>query len=173
MPELLIVDDEKQILNSLRRELRDTPWTVTACNDPAEAMNLLETKEFDVVISDYRMPGITGVEVLACARRHHPTSARIILSGYTDATAMLRAVNEAELFRYLVKPWTPDELSDALSAALKRRNELKAGRLLIQQKLRERDRQRKREEEIEKLEQEEPGLTDVEFSTNGTIYMAR
>lgn len=173
MPELLIVDDEKQILNSLRRELRDTPWTVTACDDPAEAIRFLETKEFDVVISDYRMPSITGVQVLACARRRHPTSARIILSGYTDATAMLQAVNEAELFRYLVKPWTPDELSDALSAALKRRNELKAGRVLIKQKLRERAKRRQREEEIKKLEEQEPGLTDVEFSPNGTIYMSR
>lgn len=173
MPDLLIVDDERQILNSLKRELRGTPWSVTACNDPQKAMHLLETKEFDVVMSDYRMPRTTGVEVLACARRHQPTSARIILSGYTDATAMLQAVNEAELFRYLVKPWTPDELTDALSAALKKRKELKVGRMLIAQKLRERDQEKRREEAIKRLEREEPGLTDVEFSPNGTIYMTR
>jgi len=173
MPNLLIVDDEKQILNSLQRELRGTPWKVTACNDPEKAIQLLETKEFDVVMSDYRMPRITGVQVLACARRHQPTSARIILSGYTDATAMLQAVNEAELFRYLVKPWKPDELTDALSAALRKRKELKVGRALIKQKLRERDQQKKREEAINRLEREEPGLTDVEFSPNGTIYMTR
>ena len=173
MPNLLIVDDEKQILNSLKRELRGTPWSVTACNDPQKAMHLLETKEFDVVISDYRMPRITGVQVLACARRHQPTTARIILSGYTDAGAMLQAVNEAELFRYLVKPWTPEELTDALSAALKKRKELKVGRMLIAQKLREQDQERKREEAIKRLEREEPGLTEVEFSPDGTICMAR
>lgn len=155
MPNLLIVDDEKQILNSLQRELRETPWSVTACNDPAKAMELLETKEFDVVLSDYRMPRITGVQVLACARRHQPTSARIILSGYTDATAMLQAVNEAELFRYLVKPWTPEELTNALSAALKRRKELKVGRMLIAQKLRERDLEKRRQDAVQQFEREE------------------
>ncbi|MBU2676046.1 MAG: response regulator [Gammaproteobacteria bacterium] len=155
MPNLLIVDDERQILNSLQRELRETPWSVTACNDPAKAMELLETKAFDVVLSDYRMPRITGVQVLACARRHQPTSARIILSGYTDATAMLQAVNEAELFRYLVKPWTPEELTNALSAALKRRKELKVGRMLIAQKLRERDLEKRRQDAVQQFERKE------------------
>ena len=169
MPALLLVDDEKHILNALQRELRDSDWDITACNDPEGGLQLLASQDFDVVMSDYRMPRVSGVQVLAEARRLQPTSMRIMLSGYTDAPAMLQAVNNAELFRYLLKPWDPRELQDALFAALRKRKEIKVGRMLIAQKIRERNELKRREQARCQLEAMEPGLTDVDFSPNGTI----
>ncbi len=172
MPSLLIVDDEKYILKALQRELRDSDWDVTACSDPYEGMKLLASQEFDVVMSDYRMPGLSGVHLLAEALRLQPTAVRIMLSGYTDAPAMLQAVNNAELFRYLLKPWDPRELREVLFAALRRCKELRVSRVLIAEKKREQDEMRRREEAKQQLEALEPGLTEVEFSPNGTICLS-
>lgn len=172
MTDVLIVDDEIGILNALQRELRGQPWRVTAINCSKEAMTLLETRPFDIVISDYRMPEVDGVQLLTQARKLQPNSVRMILSGYTDAKAMLRAVNDVELFRYLVKPWRTSDLIAALNDATKKSEQIKVGKKLMERAVRQKDRRRQQEEALKRLEQLEPGLTDVDFSPDGTIWLA-
>jgi DNA-binding NtrC family response regulator len=171
MREILLVDDEQHILNALRRELNGSSWSVTATSNPLQAAEWLEMRSFDVVMSDFRMPKLNGVELLTKVHELWPAAIRIILSGYTDAEAMLQAVNEVGLFRYALKPWNSKELLETLDAAWQHREELKLGQRLIAQANKRKDKTIRREAEIEKFEKQEPGLTQVEFSPNDTIWL--
>jgi YesN/AraC family two-component response regulator len=172
MREILLVDDEQHILNALRRELNGSSWSVTATSDPREAAAWLEMRSFDVVMSDFRMPKLNGVELLTRVHKLWPETVSIILSGYTDAEAMLKAVNEVELFRYALKPWNSKELLEMLDSAWRHHEELKLSQRLIAESNWRNDKALRREAEIQKFEKQEPGLTQVEFSPTGTIWLA-
>jgi serine/threonine-protein kinase len=106
---VLCVDDEPGILRSLQWLLQ-RDFDVTTCASAQEALPLLATGDFDVVISDQRMPGMTGVEFLRRVRDSAPRAMRLLLTGYSDAQAILRSVNDSEIFRFIHKPWNPDAL---------------------------------------------------------------
>jgi serine/threonine-protein kinase len=106
---VLCVDDEPAILRSLQWLLQREFDVVTA-ESGAEALPLLENHDFDVIISDQRMPGMTGSEFLREARRLAPRALRILLTGYSDLQAILRSVNDGEVYRFINKPWNVSEL---------------------------------------------------------------
>ncbi len=108
-PRVLCVDDEAGILRSLTWLLQ-REFDVTTTTDPRKAMVLAAEESFDVVVSDQRMPCLTGVEVLRHVRDAAPASMRILLTGYSDLDAILASVNEGEVFRFVNKPWDNDEL---------------------------------------------------------------
>lgn len=115
---LLLVDDEENILRSLRRSLRNEPYQVeTACSGE-EALDLMAKQRIDLVISDARMPGMDGPTLLAQIKRHYPWCIRILLTGYTDITSTIKAINEGQLYRYIKKPWEDDELRLIIRQAL-------------------------------------------------------
>ena len=106
---ILIVDDERANLDGLEAALgRD--YTLRAATSGEEALALEGLEEVDVVISDQRMPRMLGTELLAALAARFPRQQRILLTGYTDASDLIRCINEGLLHRYLVKPWHPDEL---------------------------------------------------------------
>lgn len=138
-PRVLFVDDEENILKALRRLFRREPWEQRFAASGAEALALLEADgPADVVVTDQRMPGMSGVELLKEVRRRCPDSARIVLSGYTDVQAILDAVNEGAIFKFLTKPWDDAVLRQVVQEAvdlvqLRRENRALQGQLRAQE----------------------------------------
>lgn len=117
---VLCVDDEPGILRSLQWLLQKE-FDVKTATSGQEALQMLQHHDFDVIISDQRMPGMMGSQFLREARRISPRSMRILLTGYSDLQAILRSVNDGEVFRFVNKPWNirelPKIISDAASIA--------------------------------------------------------
>ncbi len=113
---VLFVDDEPRVLFSLKAIFRDCYEVTTAASGQA-AMEVLRILDVDVVVSDQRMPGMTGIEVLRCARQLRPRAIRILLTGYSDLNATIGAINEGEVFRFITKPWSNQQLRETLAAA--------------------------------------------------------
>jgi|JI10StandDraft_1071094.scaffolds.fasta_scaffold147733_3 DNA-binding NtrC family response regulator len=124
MARVLAVDDEAYVLRALQRELRSHPFDLVTESDPAVALERVRQEEFDLVISDCRMPGIDGVRLLTEVRRRHPHTVRIMLSGHADMQDLLLSINEAGIYRFISKPWSMPELSSAVTEALQQRRAL-------------------------------------------------
>jgi DNA-binding NtrC family response regulator len=114
--QVLCVDDEPSILRSLQWLLKKQFDVKTAASGN-EALALLETNDFDVIVSDQRMPGMMGSEFLHEARKISPRAMRILLTGYSDLPAILRSVNDGEVFRFVNKPWNIKELPKIIADA--------------------------------------------------------
>ena len=136
-PRILCVDDEEFILDGLRDTLRRGFEVHTATGATAAlAMLRKEPDSYAVVLSDMRMPGIFGSEFLREARTVAPNAVRMLLTGYADLDSAIRAVNDAQLFRFLTKPCEPEQLMRACIAALAQHRLITAERVLLEQTLR-------------------------------------
>ncbi len=113
---VLVVDDEPRSLEALRRVLSDE-FEVILARSAAEAEAVLASDMVQIVLCDQKMPGEAGVDFLARVRQAWPDPVRMIISGYTDAEDIIAGVNEAGIFRYLTKPWRPDDLLQSLRDA--------------------------------------------------------
>jgi signal transduction histidine kinase len=113
---VLLVDDEPANIDVLR-EFLDKDYTVYLATSGSEALQVAENVELDVVITDQRMPEMTGVQLLEKLQIMKPDVAGIVLTAYTDTPALLSAINRARAFRFLRKPWEPDEVLDAVAKA--------------------------------------------------------
>lgn len=109
-PTVLLVDDEESILNSLRRLLRGQPYDVLLATSGAQALEILAQQLVNLVMSDARMPGMDGASLLAHVRERYPATARIMLTGYADPAAIIKAINDGQIHRYISKPWHDEEL---------------------------------------------------------------
>lgn len=118
---VLAVDDEPNIVSALRRTLRSRGFTVHTALGGPEGLELLDKQPVDAIISDMRMPEMTGAQFLQHARAKMPDAVRILLTGYADITSTIEAVNQGEIFRYLSKPWDDDVLLSVLSDGLERK----------------------------------------------------
>lgn len=116
--EILFVDDEKNVLQSLKRLFLDEDYTVTTANSGEEALELLKSNpNVGLIVSDQRMPGLTGVDFLEKAKQISPDSLRILLTGYADINAVADAINRGGAYRYITKPWKDDELLQIIAEA--------------------------------------------------------
>lgn len=113
---VLVVDDEKDNLDALKRLLRQH-FAVTTTTSPLEALKLLTKEKFEVLVSDQRMPEMTGVELLEKAKTICPETIRILLTGYTDIDSVIGAINRGNIYRYVAKPWDPEDLRLTLRQA--------------------------------------------------------
>jgi len=118
---ILLVDDEPNITKALRRLLMQVDqYDILTAESGAEALDLLkENSDIGVIISDQRMPHMTGVEFLCTARELTPDAVRILLTGYADIQASIGAINQGAVFRYLTKPWDDDDLLQVVSEAVR------------------------------------------------------
>ena len=117
-PTVLLVDDEESILNSLRRLLRSQPYDVLLATSGAQALEILTQQPVDLVMSDARMPNMDGATLLAHVHELYPATTRIMLTGYADPAAIIKAINEGRINRYISKPWNDDEMLVTLRQAL-------------------------------------------------------
>ncbi|MGE5624399.1 MAG: response regulator [Bacillota bacterium] len=113
---LLLVDDEERVLRSLEM-LFKTRYRVLSTTDGNEALGLAKRERVHVIVSDQRMPIMTGVEVLRRIRDVSPNTMRLLLTGYSDLEAIVGSVNEGEIFRYLTKPWSAKEITTTVNQA--------------------------------------------------------
>ena len=120
-PTLLVVDDEARILSALRRSLRREGWRVLTASTAAEALRLLDTEPVDAVLSDHKMPRMSGLDVLEAAAQRHPRAARILISGWPDEIPPER-LRELGVRALVPKPWDDAELKRILREALPARS---------------------------------------------------
>ena len=114
---VLFVDDEPRILTTMRMLFR-SQYEVFFAESGQKALDLLKTQPVDVIVSDQRMPGMTGIELLRTARDLNPNAMRILLTGYSDLNAIIGSINEGEIFRFVNKPWSNEDLSVTVARAV-------------------------------------------------------
>jgi two-component system response regulator HupR/HoxA len=116
LPTLLIVDDEVRSQEALRRTLEED-FDVLAASSAAEAREIMKQSTIQILLTDQRMPGMSGVEFLKEVRREWPETVRIIISGYSESEDIIAGINEAGIYQYLLKPWQPEQLRLTLKRA--------------------------------------------------------
>ncbi len=116
---ILVVDDEADVVKSVQDLLR-YEHRVLGATSAAEGLRILEREEVHVVMTDQRMPDTTGVEFLAHVRGEHPDAIRLLFTGYADIRAVIEAINTGNVYRYLTKPWDPDELQAVIRQGCER-----------------------------------------------------
>jgi response regulator RpfG family c-di-GMP phosphodiesterase len=127
---LLIVDDEPGLLQTLRHQFfRD--YRVLTAESGHAALELLGAQDVHAILSDQRMPGMTGDVFLTQARAFRPDAVRILFTGYTDIQAVISSVNEGRIFRYILKPWDPIELEGIVRQAVEHHDLIVDRRRLI------------------------------------------
>ena len=131
---LLVVDDEPAIAASIADQLRGK-CRILSANGADEAESIWRTENIAVILSDQRMPGVTGAELLARAAVEREDTTRLLITGYADIEAVIQAVNQGMIYHYLVKPWQPDELVRVVDKAFER-NRLLQERRALTEKLR-------------------------------------
>ena len=114
---LLIVDDEANILSALARLFRSDGYQVLRAESGSAALEILAEHEIGVIISDQRMPSMTGVQFLSKARENWPDTVRIMLSGYTELSSVTDSVNQGAIYKFLTKPWEDDALRETVREA--------------------------------------------------------
>ncbi|MES2952248.1 MAG: EAL domain-containing protein [Pseudomonadota bacterium] len=114
---LLLVDDEPNVLASLKRLFRRDGYVIHTANSGTEGLDVLAGQRIDVIMSDQRMPGMTGVEFLRAVKIKYPETIRIVLSGYAELQYVTEAINEGAIYRFLTKPWDDDQLREQVQRA--------------------------------------------------------
>lgn len=107
---VLLVDDEPNIITALRRLLRREPYELVTAASGEDALALMQQQPVDVIISDYRMSGMNGIELLRQIQDHWPDTIRLVLSGYSEVKAIIAAINEGAIYKFMTKPWNDEEL---------------------------------------------------------------
>lgn len=116
---ILCVDDEKNVLRSLKRLFLDEEYEIFTADGGKEGLEILkDEKGIQLIISDYRMPGMDGVDFLRQANELNPNTIRIVLSGYADTAAVVAAINEGQIYKFIPKPWNDDDLRVNINKAL-------------------------------------------------------
>lgn len=122
-PHILLVDDEPSVLLALRRELEDFNYQISCASSGKEALTILENEKIDLVISDMRMPEMTGTELFIIMLEQWPKIGRILLTGYSDVHAIAQAINQGKIFHYLNKPWLSSQMTEVIESFFKGRKE--------------------------------------------------
>lgn len=161
---ILIVDDEENVCNALRRSLRKEGYLIFVANDPAQALEMLKTNPVDLVISDHLMPNMTGMEFLKLVHDRYPDCIRMMLTGHADMQTAIDAINHGEIYRFLTKPWDDTEIKVTLYLAFERLDLERENRQLLATVRRQRDL-------LKGLEREYPGIGTVVRDRDGVILL--
>jgi len=120
-PSVVIVDDEDMVITSLRAFLNlETDYDVHGFTVPEEAIKHLETQPTEVIVTDYLMPRVNGIQLLGRAKQLQPEAARILLTGHADKQSAIQAINEIGLYQYLEKPWDNAQLRLVIESGIER-----------------------------------------------------
>ncbi len=161
---VLIVDDEPAIRDILKDVLSREPYDILTAGSAEEALTLLAREPVDVVISDEKMPGISGSEFLAVVRQKFPDTIRIILTGHASLESAIRAINEGEIYRFFTKPCNVRDLAITIRQALQQKNFMKENQRLFKMG-------KEQPALIEALEKQYPGITEVKRDARGVIII--
>lgn len=175
MKRILILDDEVNVLQSLQRGLRklsqEQQFELDLHSSTSEAIKRLGEVQFHIVISDYHMPDMSGVEFLKVTKLMQPYAIRMMLSASAEFKTVLGAVNEAEVFRYIEKPWDLAALEETIQLGLLEYDQIQADLRLIDGAKVQHKELTPEELEKKRLEKEEPGITKVNWGPDGSILL--
>jgi len=116
---LLIIDDEIEITKSIARQFR-RKYQVFSATSASEGMEIMEKEHVQVILSDQRMPDMTGVDFFSVIKDKYPDALKLLITGYSDIEAVIGAINEGQVFRYVTKPWNPNELESIVKEAFEK-----------------------------------------------------
>ena len=175
MRRFLLVDDEINILQALQRTLRqkirDEEFLMELYTDPEQALQRINEVAFDFVISDFHMPKMNGVDFLERVRQVQPDAVRLMLSASADFDTIMNAINRAEVFRYITKPWTAAELEEIIRLSLARRDKVMEDRHLADELRVQRGTLTLQQLEAQLLEEQEPGIMKVNWGPDGSVML--
>lgn len=175
MRRILLLDDEINVLHALQRTIRQCypggELRIEIFTEPEQALIRSGEVAFDVIVSDYRMPSMNGVDFLQMIKGIQPDAIRLVLSASTEAGAVMSAVNQAEVFRYIAKPWEAGELKATFELAFARRDQSIENRRLADELRASRGDLTPQQVEAKRLEAEEPGITKVKWGTDGAVHL--
>lgn len=173
MHRIMLVDDEESILKSLKRTILHSKidCEIEYYTDPVIALKRASITPFELFLSDFRMPHMTGVEFLTDIKDIQPESIRIILSGYSDLTACKDGINKAQIYRFLSKPWQNDELILTIEQALAYRATLVENRILADELREQRKQLNLQKKFIEEACLLHPELFKVDRDESGAIII--
>ncbi|MBN2431302.1 MAG: response regulator [Acidobacteria bacterium] len=124
---VFIVDDEDMVLSSIKNILElETDYDIRTFTAPRRALEEMKNMDVDLVISDYMMPDLDGLEFLSAAKKIHPDTIRILLTGYADKENAIKAINTVGLYQYIEKPWNNDDLLLIIRNGLEKRKLIKS-----------------------------------------------
>jgi DNA-binding NtrC family response regulator len=179
MTTIVLVDDEPNVLRSLERmcmnamgepALPDDIKVVTF-TDPGEALVYLRGRHADLVISDFRMPVMDGATFLTHVKALRPDTARVILSACTDMPGIVRAINDAGIFRFVAKPWSDTDLRATIISVLDHRAMLLENKRLADELRAQKNVISRQQLELSRLEAETPGITRVRWTEDGGVLL--
>jgi response regulator RpfG family c-di-GMP phosphodiesterase len=130
---ILIVDDEEIVLVALRDTLLHEGYNIVSSPHAVHALSVLEEQQFSVVITDQQMPMVSGVEFLAQVRQIQPEATRILITAVLNLGTLIDAINKAEIHRFVVKPWSREELLAAVKSAVERFDSISNNTRLLSQ----------------------------------------
>lgn len=178
MYNILVLDDQPAIVNAMRRVIERIPpdWLDTRCrvhgfDNPATALESLRDVAYDAVISDLRMPGVDGLAFLRQTLDLQPDAIRIVISGHGDLPAIMTAINDIRIYRFVAKPWDDAELQLTLALALQARGLQRENQRLADEVRVQRGKLSKQDAILHQLEAECPGITRVEYDETGAIIL--
>ena len=161
---VMIVDDDLTIRNLLRDALSNEPYAILNAGSAEEAIPILDREHVDVVISDEKMPGISGSEFLSIVREKYPDTIRIILTGHASLESAIRAINQGEIYRFFTKPCNIFDLAITIHQALKYNDLMKEYKRIYKIVKRQ-------SSFIKTLEDKYPGITRVKRNASGEIIL--
>lgn len=175
MRRILLLDDEKNVLAALKRSLKQLysgeEWEVEVFSDAQTAIQRFAAIDFDFVVSDYHMPLMNGIDFLRIIKEIQPNTIRLMLSASADFRTVMDAINEAEVFRYIPKPWVQEELKEIMDLAATHRDQMVEDKRLADQLRAQLKPISEQEKEAKLLEDEEPGITKVNWGPDGSVRL--
>ncbi|MEC7728594.1 MAG: response regulator [Pseudomonadota bacterium] len=171
MIKIQLVDDEPNILSALRRLLKPQGWEIHTYDTVESALGGLLEHDYAVIVSDYQMPTADGVTYLQFAKQRQPDAMRLVLSAHGDRNSMIKAINQAEVYRYLSKPWDDYEVVASIKSAIDLYQLKLENRQLREEVDTQKAMLRAREEELLRLESENPGITRVHRDADGSVLI--
>ena len=171
MIRIQLVDDEPFVLSALKRLLKPRGWEIDTFENATHALEALLVNDYNVIVSDYQMPIMDGVTYLQFAKQRQPGAVRLILSAHGDRTSMMKAINQAEIYRFVSKPWEEYEIETAIRSAVDLSCLQAENRQLLEEvRVKERKIQQ-RNDELSRLEKTHPGITRVVRDADGSILL--
>ena len=161
---ILIVDDEINVLKSFQRSLRREPYSLITVTGGEEALLILEAREISLVISDYNMPKMNGMEFLKQVKTLYPHLLAIMLTGQAELNIAVQAINEAGVYKFIQKPWEDQELKVTIRRAIET-IDLTSERDRLIQKVKSRDII------LKELESQHPGITKIKRDKDGVMLI--
>ena len=161
---VLFVDDEPEVTEGLKRNLHKEPYRILCSNNTDEALQILETENVDLVVSDEEMPGMKGTEFLALVRKKYPETIRMMLTGHASLDSAIKAINEGRVYRLLTKPCNDMDLAVTIREALRQKELIKESYQLLQ-------KSKRQSSIIEQMKRNRPELLEIDRDEQGAILM--